>query len=731
MVFRHLGSHWVPATCCVLCCCVLTASCLDHTHFLKHIFDKYGSEGVITYEGFEHLLQNLGLGRVVIEDHEVKDHFMDNGTFFTFHDGNHSHTRALDLDSQPSRQEQNSVRLQPPSGVEEKEIRTKTEDLSGPHMATSSPDDLVSDADVIIVKKELPAPPFHGQCIFSVFFLPSHVTLRARGASDDHSMKDLGYVGIQPCLSPEEIYESYGLTPDTDVISYVNFLHLCPAIVYELDQSVCREGRPHRHDSGGNADEDSSDLSMVWMCSLVSVLVISLCGVLGVLVIPIMHRVFYHHLLQFLVAMAVGSLTGDAVLHLLPHAFSSGHVHPHEDEEHLEPLPLLHRDEGGERGARDEMEVVYKALATLGGMALFFLTERAVGMVSTCKEAKSNQGDAAGKKHGHVGHGHHHHHRHNLPCSTTSPEQYIGEKLSRQQRFSAYSLCFQDLLESENGGKDEREEGKTCYEEEDSCILPSHIQPQAGNNNSSHVPCYQDHHQMQTFLPPDDYQDPSMEHLQSDIPVVEIGGATMDMVTTSYCDNGNGTKDPSGEEPHHHHHHHHHKIGGSPGSMSAVAWMVILGDGLHNFSDGLAIGAAFASSLAIGFSTSIAVLCHELPHEIGDFAVLLKTGMTGKQALFYNLVSSILCFLGMIFGVFLGNIHSFSSWIFALTAGMFLYVALVDMLPELSTDPHTESVSSALGLLALQLSGMILGASIMLVIAVKEHDLIHIFHESS
>ena len=101
-----------------------------------------------------------------------------------------------------------------------------------------------------------------------------------------------------------------------------------------------------------------------------------------------------------------------------------------------------------------------------------------------------------------------------------------------------------------------------------------------------------------------------------DIPDVEIRGATMEM-TTSYCDNGSSAKDPSGEESHHHHHHHHHKIKGSPGSMSAVAWMVILGDGLHNFSDGLAIGAAFASSLAIGFSTSIAVLCHELPHEIG------------------------------------------------------------------------------------------------------------------
>ena len=64
------------------------------------------------------------------------------------------------------------------------------------------------------------------------------------------------------CLSPEEIYESYGLTPDIDVISYGNFLHLCPAIVYELDQSVCREGHLHHHDFGENEEEESSDLAM-------------------------------------------------------------------------------------------------------------------------------------------------------------------------------------------------------------------------------------------------------------------------------------------------------------------------------------------------------------------------------------------------------------------------------------------------------------------------------------
>lgn len=63
----------------------------------------------------------------------------------------------------------------------------------------------------------------------------------------------------------------------------------------------------------------------------------------------------------------------------------------------------------------------------------------------------------------------------------------------------------------------------------------------------------------------------------------------------------------------------------------------------------------------------------------GDFAMLLKTGMKVKQALFYNGLSSILCFVGMLIGVSLGNVNSATNWVFAGTAGMFLYIALVDM----------------------------------------------------
>lgn len=133
------------------------------------------------------------------------------------------------------------------------------------------------------------------------------------------------------------------------------------------------------------------------------------------------------------------------------------------------------------------------------------------------------------------------------------------------------------------------------------------------------------------------------------------------------------------ENKHHGHTHSHGHVHAAPDSMSSVVWMVVMGDGLHNFTDGMAIGAAFAANIAGGFSTAIAVFCHELPHELGDFAVLLKAGMSWQQALFYNLLSSVLCLFGMVIGVLLGATPAATSWIFAAAAGMFIYIALVDM----------------------------------------------------
>lgn len=106
----------------------------------------------------------------------------------------------------------------------------------------------------------------------------------------------------------------------------------------------------------------------------------------------------------------------------------------------------------------------------------------------------------------------------------------------------------------------------------------------------------------------------------------------------------------------HHHHHHHHNQGGT---TKSVIMMIVTGDGLHNFFDGLAIGFAFANGgVGGGLSTSIAILCHELPHEVGDFAVLLSAGLSVKRAVMYNALSAFLCFIGQ---SFLPNFFSISS----------------------------------------------------------------------
>ena len=152
-------------------------------------------------------------------------------------------------------------------------------------------------------------------------------------------------------------------------------------------------------------------------------------------------------------------------------------------------------------------------------------------------------------------------------------------------------------------------------------------------------------------------------------------------------------------------------------SMSNSARMVIVGDSIHNFADGLAIGAAFSISIAAGFSTSLAVLCHELPHEVGDFALLLHAGMSTKTAVFFNIVSSIFAVLGMIVGLLLGSSGQFSSWLLASTVGVFVYVALVSMMSEIG--------GGGLKNLILNTGGMVAGALLLLMIGLYEHDLIY------
>ncbi|XP_049918105.1 metal cation symporter ZIP8 [Epinephelus moara] len=151
-------------------------------------------------------------------------------------------------------------------------------------------------------------------------------------------------------------------------------------------------------------------------------------------------------------------------------------------------------------------------------------------------------------------------------------------------------------------------------------------------------------------------------------------------------------------------------------SIKTVAWMITLSDAVHNFIDGLAIGASFTVSVLTGFSTSTAIVCEEFPHELGDFVILLNAGMSIPQAIFFNLLSAVSCYIGLVFGILLGSNFAPNA-IFAIAGGMFLYIALADMFPEMDNIlREQEKTSTKVVFFLIQNAGLLTGFTIILLI---------------
>lgn len=151
--------------------------------------------------------------------------------------------------------------------------------------------------------------------------------------------------------------------------------------------------------------------------------------------------------------------------------------------------------------------------------------------------------------------------------------------------------------------------------------------------------------------------------------------------------------------------------------IGTLAWMITMSDALHNFIDGLAIGASFTLSPLQGLSTSIAIVCEEFPHEFGDFAILINSGMSIPQALFFNFVSACSCYIGLVFGILVGNNFE-PNIIFGLAGGMFLYIGLADMFPEMN-DMLKEKIKGRktdLVYFSIQNAGLLSGFAIILLI---------------
>jgi zinc and cadmium transporter len=115
-----------------------------------------------------------------------------------------------------------------------------------------------------------------------------------------------------------------------------------------------------------------------------------------------------------------------------------------------------------------------------------------------------------------------------------------------------------------------------------------------------------------------------------------------------------------------------------------AAPMVIIGDAFHNFLDGVVIGTAVRTSIPLGISTALAVATHEIPQELGDFAILLNAGYTRRKALILNLVSGAAAVLGAVLAVFaLDWLPQINQYVLSVAAAGFLYVAMADLIPDL------------------------------------------------
>ncbi|XP_058116061.1 protein catecholamines up [Anopheles ziemanni] len=649
--------------------------------FLKYLFNKYGSKGVISFEGLEHLMHSLGLGGLDFPgSHTLKEHRpegYDFGDYDVFDGVNqqdptgriHPHQHETGATAEPpvitfasaptssssGDQHHHATHYEHVHSDEDHEHNHGHPEVDErPTSTVNSRNSTATDGSTTPTRTEVP---------------PRSVTaFREANPSDDHVWQEIIFKDMHDprhrhprnknvpyCLSPRSIvhlvmeepmlaakqdsfrrarslahkhahgpvghHDAHDDDDDEDEdhdhgdarieITPSEFKDLCPAFLVQLDQRACSqklqaEANPRR--------EKKQLFAQAWIYASACVLIISLCGLVGVAIVPLTKSIAYDDILRFLIALGVGTLSGDALMHLLPHA-----LFPHDDSSHDDDDDHDHGHEHGSVGSDHhhhdghsaETRAMWLCLCAFGTAFFMYSLEMILPLF--------RGGD------GHSHHGHSHGGGH-PPSNRVEPIHTAGNGTAH--RGDDIEL---DMSEPRSAARKDKEEG-----------------------------------------------------------------AMLEKKSTK-------------SKP-----------------MAAVAFMVVLGDGLHNITDGLAIGAAFAADPVTGLAISFAILCHELPHELGDFALLLQTGVSIRRAIFLNIVSSVLSFIGMALGLLLTGMHeSIVSWIYAGTAGTFLYIALADLVPEMRNDLARSD--QKVKVILIQLVGLTLGASIMLLIALNETNLQKLF----
>ncbi len=159
----------------------------------------------------------------------------------------------------------------------------------------------------------------------------------------------------------------------------------------------------------------------------------------------------------------------------------------------------------------------------------------------------------------------------------------------------------------------------------------------------------------------------------------------------------------------HNEEHHAHENSASHNHQTAGT-LILLGDAIHNFVDGVLIAAAFLTNPQLGIITSLAVATHEIPQEVGDFAILLQSGYSKKKALLYNMLASLTTVIGGVLAYFvLEDLQSYLPYLLTLAASSFIYIAVADLIPSLHQKTDTRT---SLEQIVLILAGVLLIGSL-------------------
>ncbi|KAB1255934.1 Zinc transporter ZIP14 [Camelus dromedarius] len=475
-----------------------------------------------------------------------------------------------------------------------------------------------------------------------------------------------GQRNLSTCFSSGDLFAAHDFSNQSR-IGESEFKEFCPTILQQLDSQACSPKNKNKEDKPTEEGRPSS--VEVWGFGFLSVSVINLASLLGVLVLPCTEKAFFSRVLTYFIALSIGTLLSNALFQLIPERAPGSKVCRAASDEAQAPLGLW---------GYGLLCVTVISLCSLMGASvvpfmkktfykrlLLYFIALAIGTLYSNALFQLIP-EAFG--------------------FNPLEDNYVSKSA---MVFGGFYLFFftEKILKILLKQKNEHHHGHSHYASE---TLPSQKDQEEGVTEK---------------LQNGDLDHMIPQHCSSELdgkaPVMDekviVGSLSVQdlQASQSACYWLKGVR---------------------YSDIGTLAWMITLSDGLHNFIDGLAIGASFTVSVFQGISTSVAILCEEFPHELGDFVILLNAGMNIQQALFFNFLSACCCYVGLAFGILASN-HFSANWIFALAGGMFLYISLADMFPEMNeVCQEDERKGSILVPFVIQNLGLLTGFAIMLLL---------------